>query len=202
MRQTKITFTKEERRDLLKSWLVVSIAVAIIYTPLKPFDVIALLIATFAAAITAGIGFLLHELAHKIVAIHYGCSAEFKSHNTMLGLGLLLAVVLKVLLLAPGAVYVKGAQSKRENGLISAAGPTTNVLLGMIFLLGYILSPQSMPLLQALCEFGLIINAWLAVFNMIPFPPFDGYKIWRWNKIIHIAITLFGAALLVAHAYL
>jgi Zn-dependent protease len=29
---------------------------------------------------------------------------------------------------------------------------------------------------------GVEINAWLAVFNLLPFGNFDGYKVFQWSK--------------------
>jgi Zn-dependent protease len=45
-------------------------------------------------------------------------------------------------------------------------------------------------------HFGLLINALLGAFNMIPLMPFDGAKIIAWNKMVYgvtlvIAVGLF-----------
>jgi len=42
---------------------------------------ISFIIALFISLFTLGIGFLLHELAHKFVAQRYGCFAEFRSFD-------------------------------------------------------------------------------------------------------------------------
>lgn len=185
MRETKITFSAPERTDLVKSWLVVSVVFAIAFGGLgfnQQF-----LTAIIIAAVTAGIGFLLHELAHKYAANYFGCSSEYRAHNTMLIFALLIALVFQAVFIAPGAVFVRGVQSKRENGIISAAGPATNIVLAFLFLAAFILMPDG--IWGTVFMFGILINSWLALFNMIPILPFDGRKVWVWNKPIYITMA-------------
>ena len=78
---------------------------------------------------------MLHELAHKFVAQKYGCVAEFRAFDQMLMLALGLAVLIGVIFAAPGAVMISGMVTRKENGYISVAGPLTNYILGVIFLL-------------------------------------------------------------------
>ena len=80
---------------------------------------------------------------------------------------------------------VRGVQSKKENGIISAAGPATNIGLAILFILGYIFIGNPYNIFS----FGIIINSWLALFNMIPILPFDGRKVWVWNKPIYFLMA-------------
>jgi Zn-dependent protease len=41
---------------------------------------------------------------------------------------------------------------------------------------------------------GALLNAFLAVFNLVPFGVLDGYKIFSWDKKVWVA--LFGVSLL------
>ena len=84
---------------------------------------------------TAGIGFLLHELAHKFVAQYYGCEAEFRSMDQMLYFAVGLSLFVGILFAAPGAVMIAGGVTRKENGIISVAGPLTNYVLAGIFYL-------------------------------------------------------------------
>ena len=52
------------------------------------------LIILLASLFTAGLGFLLHEMGHKIAAQHYGCEAEFRSDDSMLYLAVGMAFVI------------------------------------------------------------------------------------------------------------
>jgi Zn-dependent protease len=47
-------------------------------------------------------------------------------------------------------------------------------------------------------EQGFAINAWWAFFNLLPFPNFDGPKIFRWNKVVYglMAATAFSFSFL------
>lgn len=173
-----ISTSETELKDLLKAWVAISIAFAIALShTLSGFY------AKFViASLTVGIGFLFHEMGHKIVAQRYGCFAEFRSFDNML----LLAIAMSffgVIFAAPGAVMISGRVNKIKNGKISAAGPIVNLFLAVLFLaLIFIQLPK---LFKDIAYYGFIINSWLALFNMIPFWLFDGYKILRWSKLVY-----------------
>ncbi len=138
--------------------------------------------------IAVGLGFVLHELSHKFMAIRYGFYAEYKLWVE----GLILAVITAAfgfVFAAPGAVYIHGEYiSKEQNGKISLAGPATNIILaGVFFLLMYFF--QTVPFLLLLGVLGFTVNSFLALFNLIPFSILDGAKVFRWNPIIWVAVT-------------
>src|SRR3989338_2451802 len=120
----KIKFSREEIRDLLKAWIAISIAFGMVLGT-RQFWTIEFLPSFILAAITVGIGFLLHELAHKVVAIKYGCWAEFRSWNIMLLLMIVLAFFTGWVIAAPGAVFILGQVGVVRNGRIRVAGPIT-----------------------------------------------------------------------------
>ncbi|PSP75198.1 metalloprotease [Halobacteriales archaeon QS_3_64_16] len=142
--------------------------------------------------VTVGVGFLLHELAHKVVAIHFGQRAQFRADYGMLLLAIAGAFV-GFLFAAPGAVYHRGRITARQNGLIALAGPVTNLGLAVVFA----------PLLSSPGFFGEVgalgvgINLLLAGFNMIPFGPLDGRSVLRWSKVVFVLTFLPSAALAV-----
>ncbi|MBI4440030.1 metalloprotease [Candidatus Woesearchaeota archaeon] len=168
------TTSKEEIRDIIKAWIAVTLVFSIFLGSELGYAAIII------SLISVGLGVVLHEVAHKIVAQHYGCVAEFRAFNFMLLLGILLSF-LGFVFLAPGAVFISGPVGKRRNGRISAAGPLTNIVLSMIF---YLLIAVPYPLLGQIAKYGVWINGWLALFNMIPLGPLDGRKILHWNKIV------------------
>jgi Zn-dependent protease len=72
---------------------------------------------------------------------------------------------------------------RRDNILVSAAGPASNLLAAAVCLVGIKLlrSPGTMESLPSVSEplaavfhFGLFLNVILAVFNLMPIPPLDG----------------------------
>lgn len=194
-----ISTSRIEIIDILKAWLALSLAFAFIYSGASILNgevqrAFSLNFATIflISLFTAGLGFLLHELAHKFVAQHYGCAAEFRAWDQLLYLAVGLAVFIGFIFAAPGAVMISGMITKKENGLISAAGPATNYLLAMAFLGLLYLLPQWASIFAT----GFGINLWLGLFNLIPFGPLDGRKVLYWNKIAWGGMVLFGVLFL------
>lgn len=182
-----IHFPPREIKELIKAWLALSLAFTIL---LVPGISLAALIFFIISMATVGLGFLLHELAHKITAQKYGHEAEFAANNTMLMLAIAMSFI-GFIFAAPGAVYIHGHVTKKQNGLISIAGPLTNLALALLFLPIKVYSGEG--ILGLIGTFGFMINAWLGLFNMIPVMPFDGAKIIKWNKPIYfltVAILL------------
>jgi Zn-dependent protease len=137
--------------------------------------------------------FLLHEFSHKIVAQMYNLWAEFR----MVFSGVLISILtifLPIKFLAPGAVMISGPTDKSSMGKTSISGPLVNLVLGVglfglsfLFPNVYIQSLFSKVNLNYILIVGASINAYLGVFNMIPFGPFDGYKVAKWNFPVWIA---------------
>lgn len=184
-KKRKIGTSDTEIRHLLIAWVAISFAFAILLwrygyiVDLFYGNIIDLFIVSL---ITVGVSFLLHELAHKIVAQHYGLWAEFRMDPTMLVLAVVSAFI-GFLFAAPGAVQIFGYYiSRKQNGHISLAGPLTNLVLALIFL--------------PLSTFGFMINIWLAAFNLLPFWVLDGKKVWDWNPTVYaiVAIPIFVLA--------
>jgi Zn-dependent protease len=177
--------SKKEIVDLLKAWIAISLIFAIALNKIEfSFEFLRLVIIAMS---TAGIGFLLHELAHKVVAQRYGCFAEFRSFDKMLLFALLISFT-GFIFAAPGGVFIQGFVGKVRNGKISAAGIVMNIILAIIFFLVGIFTQ-----FKVVSYYGLLINAWLALFNLIPIGNFDGVKIIRWDKKVYY--TLIGVSL-------
>jgi Zn-dependent protease len=183
-------FSTRELRDLGAAWVALGIAFTffILSTSragLAPASLPSLVASSLfvrvlvLSLLTVGVGFLLHELAHKVVAVRFGQVAAFRADYTMLGLAIFAGLV-GFLFAAPGAVYHAGYIDRRQNGLIAVAGPLTNVALVALFV----------PLLFVggflgeVGQLGVTINAALAAFNMIPFGPLDGRKVLAWSKVV------------------
>jgi Zn-dependent protease len=180
-------FHKREIFDLLKAWIAISIAFGIVLSE-RSFG-INLLKFIGIALLTAGIGFIAHELSHRYFARKYKCYAEFRSNDIML----LIAIVLSFagfVFAAPGAVWFSGYVNKEQRGIISMSGPLANIVVALIFL----------PLIFVIPTFalyGMMINSWLAFFNLIPFRGFDGYKVLQWNKAIYAILIVVSLGLTV-----
>lgn len=180
-----------ERKDLLLSWLAISLAFAIVMVPFKGFTVGRLAVALLISLVTVGLGFIAHELAHRWVARKHNCHAEYQANPTML-LVAIATSLFGIVFAAPGAVHISGHPSHEERGMISLAGPVANLALGVVFLALFLLGEGWFA---AGAGFGAVINTWLALFNMLPFAPFDGQKILIWNRTAY-GVTVGVAVLL------
>ena len=93
-------------------------------------------------------------------------------------------------------MWIRGSISREQNGKISIAGPGSNIAVSaacVVLLLTETVGSSGTA--YDVTHYLLYINAFLAAFNMIPVMPFDGSKIWHWNKPIYIA-ALVSAGLL------
>jgi len=151
--------------------------------------------ALFAAIIT--VSMLTHEFAHKIVAQQSGLWAEFRL--TTWGLVLtFISIFLPFRMIAPGAMMISGSPNGDEIVKISLAGPITNIIFaGAITASAFALFPSS---LAYMLFFAAYINAFMAVFNLIPFGILDGYKIFSVNKKYWALAFAISIALLVTTA--
>ena len=125
--------------------------------------------------------FLLHEIAHKVVARKYGCWAEFRASPSGLRFGVFIAAILGIVFMAPGAVMVAGHTTRAQFGKIALAGPVTNVVLWLLGLIAILLGAAENPYVAVILKPWLWGNAVLGLFNMLPFGPLDGKKIRTWS---------------------
>ena len=191
-------FSSRELRDLLVAWLALGVAFTIFFAgggptllALGPGVVVLLGI----SLLTAGVAFLLHELAHKIVAVNYGQVAEFRADYSMLFLAIMSAM-LGFIFAAPGAVHHRVYLSEREHGHIAIAGPVMNLVLAVVFVPLYFGGTAlNVGLLATLGRFGIVVNLFLAAFNLIPFGSLDGKTVIGWSKPVWLAAFAGSVAL-------
>ncbi|HIQ50235.1 MAG TPA: site-2 protease family protein [Nanoarchaeota archaeon] len=187
---------KKELQDIAISVIVLSVAFLNIIGDftLENF-VISLLIVIFV--------FVVHELAHRGVAKYYGFSAKYVAWP----FGLLLTLLTSFgsfllggsfLFAAPGAVQISPysdkfafqlrPMTKKEYGIIALSGPASNIAVGVIFFLLFLIFPSPIYFLYNISK----ISFWLAFFNLLPIPPLDGSKILIWNIKIWFIIIAFA----------
>ncbi len=184
-RSSPYLFSQKEVRDILIAWAALALAFTIAYSgglaggsSLVGGGFPELFAIAFVAV---GSGFVLHELMHKFTAQRYGYWAEFR----MWVMGIVLALITSTLgfiFAAPGATYIQGNNiTERQNGIISLAGPATNVVIAFIFLLVGLVGNG---FVSDIGQIGFPVNLFLATFNMLPIMPLDGAKVFRWNKLL------------------
>ncbi len=196
----KIHFSKLEIRDLLISWLAITFAFALVLsTPGFGFGLTAIDWALFPTALlistlAVASGFILHELGHKFVATKYGAWAEYRMWPYGLVMALMFALIIGIVWASPGAVYISGDVTESQNGKISLAGPFINLCFAAVF---FPLTLITTGILKDICFYLYFINAFLAVFNLIPLMPLDGAKVARWNIAIYVIVMVCAIGLVI-----
>ena len=189
---------KPELLHILIAWIVISLAFA--WRGFSNFSAFYLILPIVLLA--AGTGFIIHELSHKFVAIHYNAKARFVMwpHGLVFAIALALIFGGGFVFAAPGAVYIWGKDlSRKENGIISVAGPVSNLVMAILFfVLGLIIFPFYISQFLVNLFFNIIsVNLFLGVFNLLPIPPLDGYKVLVWNKLVWaVLLVIFIRALI------
>ncbi|MGB9636215.1 MAG: hypothetical protein ACPL1Y_03065 [Thermoplasmata archaeon] len=194
-----ISFSSRELKDIMISVLVLTtcFTLARIWGAWNALDIqvaIQLFMISFFAVLTA---FLLHELAHKFTANYYGYWAEYRASYFFLLIAFACSLFLGFVFAAPGAVVIAGYLSRRENGIISAAGPFTNLMIAVILLPATFLLPLT-GFLNATVGTVIYVNLFIAGFNMIPFGNIDGAKVLAWKWWVWLLMVIAICATFVA----
>jgi len=155
-----------------------------------------LIMAVFAVLMTAS--FLTHEIAHKIMAQKAGMWAEFRL-TTWGAILTFVSIFLPFRMIAPGAMMISGTPNREEMIKVSIAGVITN----MIYCVATLGVAFALPIgaFATMLFFAAYINAFMALFNLIPFGVFDGYKIFMLDKKIWLAAFAVAVALTAATVY-
>lgn len=191
-------FSEIEKRDLLKAWAAISLAVTVAELSSVTFALPLIIRVFVICALTVGVSLLAHEvLGHKFLAQRFGLFAEFRSDDLLLMLALLTSFSGFVFII-PGAVVISGITRIETFGKVAAAGPAVNIILALLF---DALHRAGLSLTFPLEGIDLItlsygINAWLALFNLIPFGLWDGAKVFAWDRrvwglMVAVAALLF-----------
>ena len=145
---------------------------------------LAMLLPISALAIT--LNFILHEMMHKFTAQRYGAIAHFMSSRN----GLIITLVSGLfgfLIGIPGATYIYSNRfTKKENGIVSIAGPLTNMAVFVGFLALSLVTPSGATYLHRAYAIVIEISLFLAFFNMLPIYPLDGSKVLAWNTPVYV----------------
>ena len=154
------------------------------------------MMAVFAAILT--VSMLTHEFAHKIMAQKSGLWAEFRltTWGTVLTF---VSIFLPLRMIAPGAMMIAGSPDGDELVKISVVGPVTNLLFSAVLFASAFYFPQTGY--GGMLFFAAYINAFMAVFNLLPVGILDGFKIFTFNKKVWI-LAFIPAVLLAVLTYL
>lgn len=142
-------------------------------------------------AITLIIAFTVHEFAHAYVAFRFGDSTAKNQGRLTLNpiqhldpLGTILIFIAGFGWARPVPVNRFFFKKPRLAGIcVSIAGPISNLLMGVLGfiiwygLVGMGLSEQLPEFVPNFLDMFIQLNMLLFVFNLLPFPPLDGFRI-------------------------
>lgn len=178
-----------------------------------------------------------HEYAHGYAALKQGDPTAYQlgrlTWNPIKHIDPFMSILLPLVMVLAHGPIIGGAKPvpvnprnyrkfKRGDIIVSLAGIATNIVLAIItvpvlVILGVVV--EAVPatagviaILQAMLLWGILINLFLAMFNLLPIPPLDGshvlkyllppawsleyQKIGQYGIIILIALLYFGVGLL------
>jgi len=137
------------------------------------FDKDAFLIST--AVIAPSI--ILHEFGHKFTAMAFGYYATFHAAYIYLGIGLFLKLIgSPFIFFVPAYVSIPSAMPPLASSLVAFMGPFVNIILWLFSF--YMLENHAKTKKQAIIwAASKRINGFLAIFNLLPIPGFDGFHV-------------------------
>jgi Zn-dependent protease len=145
-----------------------------------------------------------HEVAHGYAALKQGDDTALMlgrlTFNPIKHIDPFMTIILPLALAFFGGPILGGAkpvpvnprkyrQFKRGDIIVSLAGIVTNIALAVVCtilmtIIGLIpvipALAESQALLQAMMGWGVLINLWLAAFNLLPVPPLDGSHVLKY----------------------
>ena len=125
------------------------------------------------AAMIAAPAVVLHELAHKIVAMSYGAVAVLKAPYLMYAIVVALKAMNFPLIFFVGGYVRHGPLAALPSAWVAIAGPLTNLIIWGLIRLA-VKNDVLTKYHNILVPMGKL-NLFLGIFNIIPIPGFDGY---------------------------
>jgi len=135
------------------------------------------------------LAFPLHELAHALVADHFGDPTPRYAGRITLNPLKHLSPIGSLFFVLFGFGWATTPVNpmnfrgdyRTKHALVAAAGPAMNLALALVFALLFRIiaattteATMVLRIAAAVCEYAVGINIFLAFFNLIPIPPLDG----------------------------
>lgn len=156
-------------------------------------DMTSIILSVFSLLIVLFVCFPVHECAHATVAKWLGDDTAERQGRVTLNPFAHLDILGTIGLILFGIGWAKPVpvqpyrcrkirSQKAAMALTAAAGPISNIIISLIFMIiwkilivtGVI---ASIPYLSYIMNMVITTNLYLAVFNLLPIPPFDGSRI-------------------------
>jgi Zn-dependent protease len=200
-----VSTSPRELRDLTIAFAVLTVDIMFVigsgalylFTTYTDYGILQIALVAGTAALTA---FVAHEMAHKISAQRRGYWAEFRMSPAWLLFSLAVSAYAGLLFAAPGATVIGGMGDKGDWGRTALAGPVTNMAFSTGFFLGAVGALYAHSGVAVALLYLAFINGWFATFNLIPFGPLDGRKVYTWSRSTW-ALTIVAAGVLAVISY-
>ena len=156
-------------------------------------DITSIILSAFSLLIVLFVCFPVHECAHATVAKWLGDDTAERQGRVTLNPFAHLDILGTIGLILFGIGWAKPVpvqpyrcrkvkSQKAAMALTAAAGPISNVLISLIFMIIWKIlivteTVTSIPYLTYIFTMVISTNLYLAVFNLLPIPPFDGSRI-------------------------
>ena len=132
----------------------------------------------------------LHEFSHALVAYYGGDTSVrekgYLTFNPLKYTNPVLSILLPMIFLLLGGIGLPGGavyietwrlRSKRWESAVSLAGPAANLVLAVVLSIVLHFMPVSAGGIWPGLAFLALLQVMAAVLNLIPVPPFDGYRV-------------------------
>ena len=155
------------------------------YDPLKYYEKNPIIENIKFGAMIAAPAVVLHELAHKFVAMGFGAQATLHAPYEMYAIIILLRLINFPIMFFVGGYVEHTPLPALQSSIVSIAGPLVNLFLWIAPILAVRYKLVSRKHYNILVPMGKL-NMFLFIFNMLPIPGFDGYNVFYglWQAII------------------
>lgn len=207
--QPKFNFSLKELFNYLISMLILTISLTIVmsggfYIFFQIFNGTYSLFTffnfLFISFLIASTGIILHELGHKLTANFLGIYAVYELSIW----GSIIAIISSfflVLIAVPGGVSINSLgrpPSNRNISRVALAGPLINIFIGIIFLFLFYFMYFFYNIISMTFWYVMYFNIYIGAFNiLIPFLPFDGGYVFRYERKLWILLAIISIILLI-----
>ncbi|MBW2996785.1 hypothetical protein KY349_00420 [Candidatus Woesearchaeota archaeon] len=197
-----------EKRGLIISLLILAFIFNFRDWGVERFDFVFGLKNLLVTLILVALAFLVRELAHRTIATWLGYRSQYKAWLLGLVIGLVIAFVSngRLPFIAAGTLVIthlpvhrlgKGYYelSVKHLGWIAMAAPIANMLFAIL------LKSLSVATGLEVFEKAMMITIWIALFDMVPIPPFNGSRTFFGSRYVYVFVlgALIGCALLLKY---
>ncbi|MBW2972553.1 hypothetical protein KY359_05955 [Candidatus Woesearchaeota archaeon] len=199
---------KFEKRGLLITIIVLAFIFSFREWGVEKFDIAIGIQNLLVSVVIVAAAFLVHEVAHRTVAVINGYRSQYRAWVLGLVIGLVVAFVSNghLLFLAPGVLLIThfpqhrlGLKyhelSMRHLGWIAMSGSVLLMLFAVIL--------KALATATGLQVFhkAMIVFIWISLFDMVPIPPFNGSRTFFGSRYIYVFVlgSLIGTAAMLVY---